>query len=286
MVMSEPIKLSKELIRELQLKELESLRVFKEFCEDNDLMFYFCGGCCIGTLRDGGFIPWDDDIDVFMPRADYEILIKEWNKQIGNNGRFRLLKTDVDSAFTGNIFATFVDTKYTCVKENQEHIDVPHGLVMDIMPLDGCPSGKFKRYMQLFNCLLYSLFMSEVVPENHGKFVTIGGKVLLSIVKSRKLRTKIWKHCEKRMTAYTIDECEYITELCAGPHYMMNQYPKHCFEKALFMPFEGELFPIPAGYDEYLKIAFGDYMELPPEEKQVPHHDLVKLDLNKSCFDN
>ncbi len=283
--MSEPIKLSKETIRELQLKELESLRVFKDFCEKNGLLFYFCGGCCIGTLRHGGFIPWDDDIDVFMPRADYEILLKEWDRQVGNNGRFRLFKTDVDSLFTGNIFATFVDTKYTCVKQNQEFIDIPHGLVMDIMPLDGCPNGRFKRTMQLVNCLLYSLFMSEVVPENHGKLVALGGKIILGIFRSRSLRTKLWKHCEKRMTSYPIEDCEYITELCAGPHYMMNKYPKSCFETAVYKPFEGELFPIPVGYDEYLRIAFGDYMDLPPTDKQVPHHDLVKLDLNRSCLD-
>ena len=282
--MSQPIKLSKETIRELQLKELESLRVFKEFCQKNNLLFYFCGGCCIGTLRHQGFIPWDDDVDVFMPRQDYEILLKEWPKQVGNTGRYRLLKTDVNSTFTGNIFATFVDTKYTCVKENQENIDVPHGLVMDIMPLDGCPNGKFKRYMQLFHCLLYSLFMSEVVPEKHGGAVAFFSKILLGIFRGRKIRTKIWKHCEKKMTAYPIEECTYITELCAGPHYMMNKYPKECFESAIFEPFEGELFPIPVGYDTYLKIAFGDYMELPPEDKQVPHHDLVALNLNKSCL--
>ena len=222
--MSQPIKLSKETIRELQLKELESLRVFKEFCQKNNLLFYFCGGCCIGTLRHQGFIPWDDDIDV------------------------------------------------------------PHGLVMDIMPLDGCPDGKFKRYMQLFHCLLYSLFMSEVVPEKHGGAVAFFSKILLGIFRGRKIRTKIWKHCEKKMTAYPIEECTYITELCAGPHYMMNKYPKECFESAIFEPFEGELFPIPVGYDTYLKIAFGDYMELPPEDKQVPHHDLVALNLNKSCL--
>ena len=191
----------------------------------------------------------------------------------------------MDSLFTGNIFATFVDTKYTCVKQNQEFIDIPHGLVMDIMPLDGCPNGRFKRTMQLVNCLLYSLFMSEVVPENHGKLVALGGKIILGIFRSRSLRTKLWKHCEKRMTSYPIEDCEYITELCAGPHYMMNKYPKSCFETAVYKPFEGELFPIPVGYDEYLRIAFGDYMELPPTDKQAPHHDLVKLDLNRSCLD-
>ena len=62
------------LIRGIQLKSLEILLYFKEFCEEHNLLFYFCGGCCIGTVRHKGFIPWDDDIDVIMPREDYEKL--------------------------------------------------------------------------------------------------------------------------------------------------------------------------------------------------------------------
>ena len=87
------------------------------------------------------------------------------------------------------------------------------------------------------------------------------------------------------MSKYKIKDCTLITELCTGPHYMQCEYPKEIFESAVYREFEGHQMPIPAGYDAYLKIAFGDYMELPPEEKRVPHHDVVYLDLNKSCYE-
>ena len=69
-------------IEALQKKSLEILVFFKEFCDKHNLLFYFCGGCCIGTLRHQGFIPWDDDIDVFMPRNDYEKLCRLWKREV------------------------------------------------------------------------------------------------------------------------------------------------------------------------------------------------------------
>lgn len=280
-----PIKLDSGTIRRLQLKELDSLIYFKEFCDKHNLLFYFCGGCCIGTLRNKGFIPWDDDIDVFMPRSDYEKLPKLW-KKYSDNPRFLCLRTD-DETFTGNIFTTIVDTEATCVKLNQVDIDVPHGLVMDVFPLDGCPGG-FKRKAQKLWAMIYALFLAQIVPQNHGGVMALGSKVLLGIFRGDKIRRKIWRLAERKMSKYKIEDCDYITELCAGPTFMGLEYPKEIFESAVLKEFEGRLMPIPKGYDEYLKIAFGDYMSLPPESEQVPHHDLYYLDLDKPCraYDN
>lgn len=275
-----PVKLDKKTLRQLQLKQLDMLRYFKSFCDEHGLLFYFCGGCCIGTLRNKGFIPWDDDIDMFMPRDDYERLPKLWEKY-SKNPRFLCIKTN-DEIFTGNIFTTIVDTQSTCVKLNQVDIDVPHGLVMDIFPLDGCPKG-FKRKTQKLWALIYALFLSEVVPQNHGSVVKLGGSILLGIFRGKGLRKKIWRLAERRMSRFKIKDCECITELCAGPKYMNNEYPKEVFESACLKEFEGMMMPIPAGYDTYLSMAFGDYMTLPPENLRVPHHDLVYHDLDSPC---
>lgn len=268
-----------ETLRKLQLKELDTLVYFKEFCDKNNLLFYLCGGCCIGSLRTGGFITWDDDIDILMPRDDYEKLYKLWDND--KHERFKLLRTD-EKIFTGNIFTTIVDTETTCVKANQAHLDIPFGIMMDIFPIDGCPKGKFKRTMQKLNAMIYSLFLAQIVPENHGGIMALGSKFLLSIVKSPKAREKKWRNAERRMSKYKISDCEYITELCEGVHSMQPEYPKEWFASAVYREFEGLQMPIPVGYDPYLKKAFGDYMKLPPEDKQKPHHDMILVDTERS----
>lgn len=266
-------------LRELQLKELELLRVFKDFCDEHGLLFYFCGGCCIGALRHKGFIPWDDDIDVFMPREDYEKLYRLW-KSHGDNERFPILRTTKDF-FSGNIFTTIVDSHTTWIKPDFVNLDIPQGVPMDIFPLDGCPNGSFARKMQLVYTMIYSLYNAQVVPRKHGGIVALGSKILLALI-PKSMRYSIWRYCEKKMTKYSFNDSEYITELCAGPHYMRNKYPRSAFDKAVYKEFEGMDMPVPVGYDEYLRIAFGDYMTMPPKEKQKAHHDLVFADVHSS----
>ncbi len=280
--MSDTVKLTPELLRELQLKQLDMLVFFRDFCYKNNLTFYMCGGCCIGSLRNGGFVPWDDDIDVLMPRPEYERLVKLWKEQ-NPSDRFILLKTD-DDVFTGNIFVTITDTNYTMIKDNQRDVDIPHGLVLDVFPIDGCPNGKFKRYMQYFWTMIYSLFLAQVVPENHGKLLSGGSKLLLKLFKKPSTRNKIWRHAEKKMSKYDFYKSDYVTELCAGPHFMTYKYPARIYKGTTDVEFEGIKVPIMSGYDEYLTLVFGDYMTEPPKEKQVPHHDIAYLDLNTPCI--
>lgn len=284
--MSELVNMTPQLLRELQLKQLDMLIYFRDFCEKNNLRFYLIGGCLIGALRNGGFVPWDDDVDVLMPRLDYERLVVLWKEQ-NADGRFRLLKTD-DNMFTGNIFATITDTNYTMVKANQTKVDIPHGLVMDVFPLDVCPDGRFARKMQYIWTMLYSLFLAQIVPENHGGLLSLGSKVLLGIFRGDKIRRKIWRFCEKKMTKYKIEENRCVTELCSGPHWMKVEYPKEIYSGVDYVTFEGHRMPCMSGYDEYLTMVFGDYMKLPPKESQVPHHEIAYLDLNTPCevYDN
>ena len=136
------INLSETQLRALQLKELDILKHFRDFCDSRDITYYVCGGCLIGSLRYGKFIPWDDDADVFMPREDYERFIKEYLNSEDNKGRFVLLN-ETDDTFTRNSFATLVDTSATLIKNYQKDLDIPHGVAFDIFPVD--PSRKTRR---------------------------------------------------------------------------------------------------------------------------------------------
>ena len=265
-----------EDVRKMQLKGLQMALFFDQFCEKHGLLYYMCGGCCIGSIRNKGFIPWDDDVDVFMPRQDYEKLKELWT----DTPEYSIQYTTKDFC-TENQFLTICANNTTFIKSYQKDLDMNHGLVLDVIPLDGCPQG-FQRKMLKLWALLYSLYIVGKAPENHGKAVYGAGRLLLMLVPSKAMRYKIWRFCEKKMTQYPIADCSYITELCTGPHYMKNEYPKEYFASAVRVPFEGHMMPIPAGYDGYLRMAFGDYMQLPPKEKQVCHHEYEILDMEHS----
>ena len=263
----------------LQVKCLEMAEYFVQFCKENNLLCYLCGGGAIGTLRHKGFIPWDDDLDFFMPRKDYEKLAQLWPQKA--DSRYQLSKSN-ENYIDRNLFITIRDTQTTCIKPYQQDLDIPHGLALDVLPLDYYPANGLSRKKQVIAALVYSLFCAQTIPEKHGGMMKWGSQALLALVPSKKLRYKIWKKAEAEMRKYTEEESDGITELCSGPYYMKKKYPISSFEDALWLPFEETELPIPVGYDAYLKTAFGDYMTPPPVEKQVAHHDAVLIDLEKS----
>ncbi len=261
-------------LRALQLKSLEILKDFKSFCDQNGLSFFLCGGGCIGAVRHGGFIPWDDDVDLFMPRADYERLYKIWQ----DTDRYALIRTD-EGKYCGQYITTLVDkTTHCIIKEQQNLTDIPRGVALDILPLDGCPDSKIKQLTQKINALLFCLY-NYGTPQNHGGLVKTACKVLLALKPTEKARTKAWKRCEKRMTKYPTEQCSQVRELCSGIGYMGNIFPKEWFESAVLLPFEDTEMPVPKGYDAYLKAVFGDYMQFPPEDKRHGNHTFIELEL-------
>lgn len=255
-------------LEELQKVNLRMAKYFVEFCKKHDLLCYFCGGGCIGAVRHKGFIPWDDDLDFFMPRESYERFKTLWK-----DTEKYVLTYPNESYNDHNMFMTLRDKTTTMIKPYQAHLDIPHGVVMDIFPLDGCPSSKWQRKTQLLWALVYQLYCSQMIPMNHGKLVKLAGQMALTVVCKKSWRYKIWRFAEKQMSKYNIVDSDYITELCAGPRYMKLAYPKSIFSSGKWVAFSCEKMPIPIGYDQYLTLAFGDYMKLPPEEQRVAPHE-------------
>ena len=266
-----------ELLKKVQAVDLEMAKFFVDFCKKNQLLCYFCGGGCIGAVRHKGFIPWDDDLDFFMPRDDYEKLKKLWK----DTERYALLyPTELYNDH--NMFVTLRDKKTTMIKPYQKGFDTVHGIAIDIFPLDGYPKSGLQRKLQVFWGLVYQLYCAQLIPQNHGGLISLAGKIGLGLIKSPKTRYKIWKFAEKQMSKYRIAECDAITEICAGPRYMKNRYPKEIFASALFIDFEDTKMPVPVGYDKYLRIVFGDYMKLPPEDRRVTEHEGLVIDPDNS----
>ena len=206
--------------------------------------------------------------------------IKIFNKESGSERYF--LQVSTKEKLTKNLFATICDSDTTFIKSYQADLDINHGIVLDILPIDGCPSSKFKRIMQMVNALFYSLYLIGEAPENNGKVIEIAGRILLAVIPSKNLRWKIAMECQKRMTKYPLEKCEYATELCSGPYYMRKRYFAKDFLDTVSLDFEGYKMPAMVGYDNYLKEAFGEYMELPPEDERVCHHEVEFVDCDNS----
>lgn len=274
-------KYTEEELKGMQKTNLEMADVFFAFCKEYGLTAYFCGGGCIGAIRHKGFVPWDDDLDFFMPRDDYEFFVKNWDKY--EPGKRLALQVQSRDFTDYNLFATLRHRDTTYIKPYQKELDIVHGVQLDILPLDGYPDGKWKRRFQCMWALVYSLFCAQTVPENHGGMMAAGSRILLGIFRGKRIRYFIWSLAKKKMTKYRISECTGITELCSGPGYMKNRYEKEWFESYKEVEFEDRIMPIPVGYDSYLRKVFGDYRKLPPEEARVAHHDCVFLDLTSPC---
>lgn len=259
-----------EELKRIQEISLEMADYFVKFCEENDLLCYFCGGGAIGALRHEGFIPWDDDLDFFMPREDYEKLIRIWNAKA--DSRYRLDVAD-KNGITGDLFVNIRNRDTIFIKEYQLNLDVTHGVPLDVLPLDGYPDTELQRKFQVMWAYVYSLFCAQRVPTNHGGLKALVSKLLLAAVPSKRLRYRIWKFAERRMTRFSFRKQKYTTELCSGPYYMQKKYRQEWFDDKRYESFEGKRMPVPVGAEEYLTEAFGDFMQMPPEEKQVAHHD-------------
>lgn len=269
-----------ENLRKMQLKMLELLLYFKSFCEQHQLKFYLCGGCLIGTIRHKGFVPWDDDIDCFMPRKDYEDFKVLWEKY-GDKQNYTYCRTDENHIYH-DCAASLRDNNTTFINRHSVNEDICHGLALEIMPIDGCPNSLIKRAIQVYHAMVFSLFNAQRLPDNKGNFIRLVSRVIYLIVPSKKVRYKIWKNAEKKMSQYKWNDCDYVTELIGSIRGMRLKHPKKDFDKVLYKEFEGHKMPIMAGYHRYLSLIWGDYMKLPPVEKRKVKHDAVYIDINES----
>lgn len=267
-------------VRQIQDKLLEILLYFEQFCEENGLGYVLAGGTCLGAVRHGGFIPWDDDVDVFMLREDYEKLQSLWEAK-ADLSRYACVRSD-DKVNIHHSATEIKDNNTTFINRHSQELDIHHGLMIDVIPIDAVAPGKLGRLHQMFHSMLFCCFNFQRLPEHKSKLFYYATKLALGLVPSPKLRYLLWKHSEKQIARYAGRNCPMVASFVEGATIMRQHFPREWFTNPAYLDFEGHRMAVPAGTDEYLRISYGNYMELPPAEEQICRHNAAFIDLEHS----
>lgn len=260
----------------LQAKELEILKYLRTVCEANHLQFFLGGGSAIGALRHHGFVPWDDDVDVFMPRADYERLYQHWDAYSPNK-QYSLCRSSRDQNYR-HAAMTLNDDQTTFINFRTADQDVNQGIGIDILPMDLMAETATQRLKQRICAILFSIYINQRLPDNQGKVLRALTGLPLSIVRNPKTRYRMWKWAERHMVKPSFGESQTAVELVTGLKAMMRPLPRKWFKDTKLVAFEDTQMPVAIGVDSYLRLIFGDYMQMPPADQRKAKHHTAMID--------
>lgn len=261
--------LVKELsLREIQLAELEILIEFDRICKLNNLKYSLAAGTLLGAIRHKGFIPWDDDIDVCMPRPDYEKFIDLFSGSADTD------KFDLSSDSGKNARYPFVKMLNKDVFIEEKGFKEVDYVWIDIFPMDGLPDNTEKATKILKKTKFYRslIIVSKYKSARYykGKYSRL--KFYLARIYAKLYGEKrLIKNSIKFAKRYPYETAEYIGNVIWGAYGIGERVLKTEFLETLNCQFENCEFEIMSCWDNHLKKIYGDYMQLPPAEKRTVH---------------
>ncbi|MBP3255301.1 MAG: LicD family protein [Clostridia bacterium] len=260
--------------KELSLKEIqeESFKVLlkiKEIFDENGWKYYLIAGTLIGAVRHKGFIPWDDDIDLWIPRPDYEKFVEYCIKNKEKLYPFELIHYKTNDKYIYPI-ARFSDSRYILDYKNTK--DYGLGLFVDLYPLDGVKENYyfFKKKMHNINRKIVLCGAKKMVKGN-SKIKNFLKIPYYFIIKKSNLN-KLLEKCDKIAQKYKFEEYSRVECVCWADHFFTYEKKWIIGDEEKFLEFNGELFRVPSDYDKVLTRLYGNYMKLPPKEEQIAHH--------------
>lgn len=268
------------ILRKLQLTQLEILKIFDRFCREHDLKYSLYAGSLLGAVRHQGFIPWDDDLDVCMSRADYDRFIKLWSEYPVDG--YILQNKENAPEFTQS-FTKLRKDHTTFLQFDWERARYHTGIFLDIFPVDRIPNGKWNRAVFKARCMLYQLLTREFAPPKGSRIIRLGAVVLLRCI-PKSARPKLRKKLLNQIAKYnqnTALDCIFIETMAT----IGKPYVAALTEEYVELPFEDGSFLCFEKWQDYLTCKFGDYMQLPPEEDRAWKHHPIVIDFDRNLED-
>lgn len=260
--------MEKYKLKKLQELEFDILKQFIEICDKYDLNYSLAYGTLIGAVRHKGFIPWDDDIDVAMSRADYDKFCKIMESQPLEGYFFQSYITEPQC---GLIFSKIRKDNTVLSEIYSHHINMHQGVWIDIFPYDKVSNNKIKRKIDYLMFLvwknMYIVKCDYNMPPNRSKI----GYIFYYVVKFVNLflsRRFLINKVEKSMTKYKNKSTDYVFSY-ADNNVEQKKFPSELLDHYCFLNFEGEKVKSFKEYDCYLRNNYGDYMILPPEDQRA-----------------
>ncbi len=259
-------------VRDVQLKALECLDELDRICEKHGISYFISWGTVLGAVRHGGFIPWDDDIDVCMMYPDYLKFLQVCTTELDKDNFFvQTPDTDYNTLVP---YAKLRMNNTTSMDEKYSHIKMHWGLCIDIFPLRNAPESEKKRKKLVFLSKLLRLTLRRRVISGVNKLLV---DVLCTVFTEKRFRKMLYsqidKLCPENETG-TIFDMEGISS---------NKifYSTELVKEVAPMEFEGKQYPCPKNTHEYLTYLYGDYMTPPPESARTGHSGVI-IDLDKN----
>lgn len=245
---------------ELQDKILEIAVYIDKICRENDINYCLMGGSALGAKRHGGFIPWDDDLDVFMTPDNYEKFRKVFNEN-GDKEKYYLQEWGLTDGMVTISKLRLNNTSY--IEESLKKWDIHHGIYVDIFILHTCPDNKLQ---QIHQCLWAKYVIMKGLAirgyNRRGGFLGFALKVM------NRMPDRLWvKHGLKQVYKYRNKKTNYFCNFMGKAVFKNAIYKREYFENPEYVPFEKAELKAPEKLHEFLSERFGDYMKPPSPEK-------------------
>lgn len=258
--------------KELQGVQLDILKVVDAWCRENQVDYALAFGTLLGAVRHGGYIPWDDDIDICMTRENYEKFIHSFNN--GRTDNYEVMHHTLDRDFPYE-FAKVQDKSTRLV----EMTDIDHeiGVNIDVFVIDRLGNDIENAQRVYKKCgFLRRLLEAKISYFDKNKKRSLLKRILIVLIKAfSKPFSMHWitSNMNRICTQYNdIKDSKYCAIACVRDFKPSKTFTTACFDEYLEMKFEDIMAKVPKGYDEMLHKLYGDYMQLPPVEEREPHH--------------